>query len=174
AKLGNTLEAPGSVSGEVELEQLFTHLLVFCSFSKLIVRHALACIPSPVGRPNGMLAALSCLNRLSLPSPLRLPRDVVPPLNEAIIIDSRRFCCSCAKATRLTAACLPSSLSCKDAKKRSLLLTTMCAAPHSDILYSGGRSWGKRKGLSNAQVQRSPGRRQKMGFALSGWPRSEC
>ncbi|CAM9298388.1 unnamed protein product, partial [Ectocarpus sp. 8 AP-2014] len=46
--------------------------------------------------------------------------------------------------------------------------------PHRDILCSGGRSRGKRKELSNAQAQRSPERRQKMGSALSPWPRSEC
>lgn len=72
-KNGNTLDAPGSVSGEVELEQLFRSPLPPFSFSKLVVRHALACIPSPVSRPGGMLADFSSLHLASLPSPLRLP-----------------------------------------------------------------------------------------------------
>lgn len=69
-KKGKTLEAPGSVSGDVELEQLLTSL-VLLSFSKLVVDQAFACIPSPVERP-GIDADLS--NLPSLPSPLRLHR----------------------------------------------------------------------------------------------------
>lgn len=72
-KKGKTLEAPGSVSGDVELEQLLMSL-VLLSFSKLVVDHAFACLPSPVERP-GMDAARSNLaDRPSLPSPLRFPR----------------------------------------------------------------------------------------------------
>lgn len=69
-KKGNTFEAPGSVSGDVELEPLFPSLL-FSSFSKLIVCHAIACVPSPLERPGGTLVGAANRPFPFLPSPLR-------------------------------------------------------------------------------------------------------
>lgn len=76
ANKGKTFEVPGSVSGDVELEQLLVSLSLapLSSFSKLVVRHAMAWMPSPLERPGGILLAFSRPNRPSLPSPLRIPR----------------------------------------------------------------------------------------------------
>lgn len=71
-KKGNTFAVPGSgsVSGDVELEQL--SLPLPSSFSKLIVCQAIACPPSPLERPGlPALRVAFAANRPSLPSPLR-------------------------------------------------------------------------------------------------------
>lgn len=99
-KKGKTLDAPGSVSGDVELEQLVTSL-VLLSFSKLVVDQAFACMPSPVGRP-----ALSDLDeRPSLPSPLRLPRADFA-LKDAIIL-AASFPVAFLSSLRLSLSFLP-------------------------------------------------------------------